>query len=344
MLFVGPTLRRGGGIASVLRSYSSILPSFRSLATNSRLGPVASAAKTAAILLRLPLIKLAGHTDILHIHGATGKSWCRKALIMRWANFLGFKTVYHSHGGSMAEYSTRYGRDRMGRILRRCAAVATLSAYWQRFFTDTFALTNVKVINNIVEQPAPDEIHTTRPPGAPLRLLFLGTVNTAKGIFDLVETIAANASRWRGHLTLALAGDGPEMERLRETIAELCITDMVRLHGWVEGAEKKELFRQADAVILPSYIEGMPICILEGIARAMPVIATNVGGIPEILTDNVNGFIFPPGDTRAIASAINAYIADPTLLATHGAESLRRSRPFLPDAVRASLAALYRSL
>ncbi len=88
----------------------------------------------------------------------------------------------------------------------------------------------------------------------------------------------------------------------------------------------------------------MPISILEGMARAMPVIASNVGGIPEIVTDGVNGFIFAPGDTHALASAINAYLSTDGLLARHGAESLLRAEPFLPEAVIASLASLYRSL
>ena len=88
----------------------------------------------------------------------------------------------------------------------------------------------------------------------------------------------------------------------------------------------------------------MPVCILEGMARAMPAIASNVGGIPEIVENGVNGFIFAPGNREALAAAIDAYIANPALIAAHGTASLRRAAPFLPDAVRGSLATLYRTL
>lgn len=350
VVYIGPTLRADGGIATVLRSYRDMLPAFRHIATNSRFGPLGSAVKMAALMVRLPLMKLAGGTDILHIHGATGKSWMRKSLIIRWGAFLGFKTVYHSHGGSMAEYSQRYGREKMGRTLRRCAAIATLSHYWRHFFSETFGHPNVAVINNVVERPADEELHTAAPrrmlpsENAPLRLLFLGAINEKKGIFDLVETIAAHAGDWRGRVILEVGGDGPMMTQLREMLKQRGIDEMIRLHGWISGSDKENLFKQCDAIVLPSYIEGMPISILEGMARAMPVIASNVGGIPEIVTDGVNGFIFAPGDTHALASAINAYLSTDGLLARHGAESLLRAEPFLPEAVIASLASLYRSL
>ena len=159
-----------------------------------------------------------------------------------------------------------------------------------------------------------------------------------------METIAAHAGDWRGRVILEVGGDGPMMTQLREMLKQRGIDEMIRLHGWISGSDKENLFKQCDAIVLPSYIEGMPISILEGMARAMPVIASNVGGIPEIVTDGVNGFIFAPGDTHALASAINAYLSTDGLLARHGAESLLRAEPFLPEAVIASLASLYRSL
>lgn len=350
VVHIGPSLHREGGITSVMKSYRAMLPSFRHIATNSRLGPAGSAVRMAALLVRLPLLRLLGKADILHIQGGSGKSWLRKSLIIKWGATLGFKVVYHSHGGMMAEYSLRYGRGRMARVLRKCSAVVVLSDYWRRFFTSELKLPRVEIINNVVEAPAGTEIHTytdDMPAGSrptPLRLLFLGSINEQKGIFDLVETISANASRWRGRLSLAVGGDGPAMEQLRTAIDNLGVADMVTLHGWVSGEAKNTLLKQSDAIVLPSYIEGMPICILEGMARAMPTIASNVGGIPEIVENGVNGFIFAPGNRQALADAIDAYMENPALIATHGTAALRRAAPFLPDAVRSSLATLYRTL
>ena len=350
VVHIGPSLHREGGITSVMKSYRAMLPSFRHIATNSRLGPTGSAVRMAALIVRLPVLRLLGKTDILHIQGGSGKSWLRKSLIIKWGSALGFKVVYHSHGGLMAEYSLRYGRGRMAKVLRRCSAVVVLSDYWRRFFTSELNLPRVEIINNVVEAPASTDLHTypddmaSDSSSASLRLLFLGSINEKKGIFDLVETIAANASRWRGKLSLAIGGDGPAMDQLRESVDHLGVGDMVTFHGWVSGDAKNALLRHSDAIVLPSYIEGMPVCILEGMARAMPAIASNVGGIPEIVENGVNGFIFGPGDRKALADAIDAYIANPALIAAHGTASLRRAAPFLPDAVRSSLAKLYRTL
>lgn len=349
VVYICPSMRVLGGISSVMHSYRSMLPTFRHMATNSRYGIVVSALKTAAIMGRLALMRPFSPVRIVHIHGGSGKSWMRKSLILSWAKLLGYKVVMHVHGGGFKKYIDRTGSRRIRRLLGRCDRVVTLTHGWQDYFTRELGLDNVTVINNVVtRQPAQTTASRLAAPmrgtpGKPMRFVFLGRICQLKGVYDLAEVIGRNAARWRGRAQFTIGGTG-EDQKLADTLDRLGIADMVQTPGWVDGKDKQRLIDAADVMMLPSYIECLPVCLLEAMASAMPSIATEVGGIPEIITTGVNGILIPPVDHTALTAAIDHYLDHPGDVVSHGREGLARVPAFYPQAVKAQLSQLYHGL
>ena len=337
VLYIGPDIDEPGGMAAVLRAYRSMLPSFHYLQTNSRHGTIRGAARLLATLLCMPIERLRGR-KLLHVHGASGKSFVRKSLVIRWGRLLGYKAIFHCHGGGIRDYFDHIGVDKARRTLDSCDAIIVLSEYWRQYFSTTFPGSSVSVLNNVV---VPIE-RTRRKADGKLRLLFLGTINDGKGIFDLVDTIAANRDRWHGRLELIIGGKGDDA-RLRKAIADGGIADMVDFRGIISGEAKNAAFAQADIAILPSYVEALPIFLMEAMACGMPVISTPVGGIPELVGDR-SGILVTPGDRAALAAAIDSYLSDPTLVQTHGARALDRIKPYLPATVTSRLAEIYEAM
>lgn len=339
VLTIGPDIEDQGGMASVLQLYRRELPAFHYLRSNSRHGTVAGLFPLIALMCRLPFARLKGRR-ILHVHTADGKSFIRKSWIMVWGRLWGYKIIYHCHAGGTKAYFEARGIDRVKAILNKCEASIVLSESWRKYFAETIGLKHIHVLNNIVE-PAPSG-NGRRITDKPLRLLFMGTLTDNKGIFDLVDAIGRNAGTFRGNMTLAIAGSGDEL-RLQRKIDEYGIADMISIIGWITGDRKEQAFTDADIAILPSYYEGSPIFLLEAMAHSMPVISTNVGGIPDIV-DSSNGILTAPGDLDAIAQAIAHYINTPQDVATHGHRSIEKVSAFFPVAVVKKLTEIYRSV
>jgi glycosyltransferase involved in cell wall biosynthesis len=127
-------------------------------------------------------------------------------------------------------------------------------------------------------------------------------------------------------------------------IAANQLQDLVEFKGWVTGAQKKALLQQADVFVLPSYYEGVPVAILEAMSYGKPIIATPVGGIPEIVQSGMNGWLHQPGDQAALLNAIRHYIDQPQSIQTHGAWSGKMIQDYYPGSIMPQLEGIYRSL
>lgn len=339
VLYLGPSRKGRGGIASVLNIYSEHFPDFRQLTTNSPGGTLAGILPMLRTMACLPLERLRGR-KILHVHAAGGKSFIRKAMLMTEAKALGYKIVFHSHSGTVLSFYSHFGIPRVRRILKMASKIVVLSKFWEEYYRTTFGLKNVEILHNPVE-PAAEPATTSGE--LPLQLLFMGLITDPKGIFDLIEVLGANAARWRGRVFLTVGGVG-ETERFFARINELGISDMINYIGWATGEEREAAFRRSQILVLPSYAEGLPMSIIEAMIRSKAVIASHVGGIPEIVTPDENGFLIAPGDRRALATAIDCFLLNPALIGRFGAEGARRAAAYHPDRITADLMALYSKL
>lgn len=335
VLFIGPDLNGRGGIVSVLRAYRDTLPAFHFISTNSHRGLIPGLLNFARTLVALPFIRIFRPYTSLDIHGANGKSWARKRLIINLGHLLGYRIVFHMHGGELRKYVAAKGSEYYMKCFRKCHHVVFLTDAWTKYAQQVLGCTNAVTLMNIV--PAPTMTKQPHADGAPISLVYLGYIYKEKGIFDLLDVIAANRDRWRGKLTLTIGGQWNE-DRVLSFIKDNGLDEMVKFVGWVSGDAKSKILSTTDILILPSYYEGLPISVLEAMSYAMPVITTPVGGIPEVVTDGVEGTLFAPGDKPGLTAAIDRYIDNPSLIAKHGDAGLKKSQMFSPQRIAKQLA------
>lgn len=159
----------------------------------------------------------------------------------------------------------------------------------------------------------------------PLRVLYVGRLVPEKGVQFLLEAVALIAKEMPCELWIA--GNGPFEPDLRAKAEELKIISNVRWLGRVPwGKELFELMRQCDIFVLPSLGEGLPLTIVEAMSQSLPIIASRVGGIPEIVKDNTSGILVEPGNSLAIARAIRQVATNAELRQKLVTEGLRVAR------------------
>jgi len=144
--------------------------------------------------------------------------------------------------------------------------------------------------------------------GRGTRLLFVGRLAEQKGLPILLDALAKVEGA-----TLDIAGDGPERKLLEQRVDELNISDRVKILGYQSQTQVRALLKEADLFVMSSFAEGLPVVLIEAMAAGVPVVATWVAGIPEIVRDEHNGLLVPPGDAKALAQAIRRLLNDPDL-------------------------------
>ncbi|NNL71793.1 MAG: glycosyltransferase family 4 protein [Silicimonas sp.] len=136
-----------------------------------------------------------------------------------------------------------------------------------------------------------------------LGFLSVARLSPEKGHFHLLDGFAAVHAR-HPEARLVLAGDGPSRSEIEARITEMGLTDAVEITGWVDAARVKAELARATAFVLPSFSEGLPVVIMEAMARGRPVISTYVAGIPELVLPGKTGWLVPPSDTEALTAAM----------------------------------------
>jgi glycosyltransferase involved in cell wall biosynthesis len=152
-------------------------------------------------------------------------------------------------------------------------------------------------------------------------IVAAGRLSPEKGFARLVEA-AALLVRSEPDLGVVIFGEGPLRGDLTRQIADLGLQDEVVLAGFHSNIE--DFLPHADVVALPSYTEGLPVIALEALAARVPVVATSVGGVPEVVEDGLSGFLVPPGDAVALALRIAKVLSDESLRRAMGLRGRQR--------------------
>jgi len=160
---------------------------------------------------------------------------------------------------------------------------------------------------------------------APLHIVYIGRVAREKGLYEALQGVRI-AHELGVDARLVVAGGGPEQARLERYAHALGISTRVTFAGPVFGADKVRLLDGAHVMLLPSYSEGMPYALLEAMAAGIPVVATPVGAIPDVLTHGTHGFLVPPRDGKAIAEALAVLAGDRERLSWMSRACRRRIR------------------
>ncbi len=140
-------------------------------------------------------------------------------------------------------------------------------------------------------------------------VLFVGNLVRGKGVDDLLDAFAALSSR-RPTARLVIVGDGPRRTVLAARADTRGIADRVELRGRIPHRELPAIMARASMLVLPSYSEGTPRVILEAMAMQLPVVATSVGGIPDMVANGRSGLLVPAGSVTRLAAAIERVLAD----------------------------------
>jgi glycosyltransferase involved in cell wall biosynthesis len=162
-----------------------------------------------------------------------------------------------------------------------------------------------------------------RPDPSPFQILCVGRLAPVKGQHVLIA--AAGALVREGHdILLRFAGDGPDRTELLRDVDVRGLSHNVFFAGNVDQDTLRGLYRQCDALALPSFGEGLPVVLMEAMAMEIPCIATWVAGVPELIRDGVDGLLVPPADAESLARAILRLKSDPALRLRIGQEARRR--------------------
>jgi colanic acid/amylovoran biosynthesis glycosyltransferase len=157
----------------------------------------------------------------------------------------------------------------------------------------------------------------------PFELLCVGRLVAAKGQHVLLDAVHRMVSRGV-HIRLRLVGDGPERTCLEQEAARRALHPHVIFEGSVNQDRIREFYNAADAFVLASFAEGVPVVLMEAMAMEIPCVATYVAGIPQLIRDDVDGLLVPPADVHALTTAIERLTGDPALCRRLGAAGRAR--------------------
>lgn len=301
ILMVGPDLSLRGGIVSVVEGYlEGGLPQacnrFDYLGTGVGSSKLGKAVSFSQSLMRY--IKLLPAYDVVHLHISARGSYKRKSIMARIAHKAHKRVILHDHDGEFAKTFEKSGeayrcdvRETFGIADR----VIVLSEEWRDYFAENVCdQKNIIVVHNGVNVP-------TKPcsPCSHQDILFLGRLDARKSPDVLLRASREVLARFP-NVKIIFGGDG-EVEKNKKLAEELGIARNCEFHGWVSGLDREALFARAGVYCLPSKNEGLPMSVLEAMARGIPTVATAVGGVPQVIEDGKSGFLIDVDDVDGLA-------------------------------------------
>lgn len=180
-----------------------------------------------------------------------------------------------------------------------------------------------RVIYAGIDAPSADSPSPSHGASSEIILGTAGRLIALKGIEYLLQAAAALQSEFPG-IRVEIAGAGPQREKLEETVAQIGLAGRVKFLGWVDDVQW--VLPRWDVFVMPSLEEGFPIAALDAMAAGLPVIASSVGGIPELVVDGETGWLVPPADVATLVSRLRPLLCDPEQRQSMGAAGRDRVR------------------
>ncbi len=298
-------------------------------------------------LLRLPVAPIRtrskGYIGLLVSWGLSLTLWCvrrrlwgrrrRFALIhfhcseLPWtfvfapiaASILGLPLVLTVHCSAIATFhpETPLGRLLLGpaRVaerlaLRRADAVIVLTERIRRVYAEQALIADERVF------VIPDGVRTRQfaatdePPAQSPTVVYCGRFAPEKGWADFVAAVKLITAEGRRDVRFVMCGDGNQLAECRRAAARLGLAQMIDLPGHIDRDHVAALIRKAAIVVVPSRHEELGGTVLEALSTGRPVVATAVGGLPEVIDDGVTGLLVPPGSPEQIAGAVGRLLDD----------------------------------
>lgn len=244
---------------------------------------------------------------IAHLHNHFGNSSGSVAMLTSVLSGIPFS--YTMHGPAIFFEPHHWRIDEKIARARFVACISHFCRSQGMIFSDPVHWDKLKIIHCGVR---PDRYGRTAghaAGGAGKRIIFVGRLAAVKGVPVLLEAFA-RARATHPEAELVLVGDGAERPRITARAADLGLGSSVRFAGYLTQDQVADELAQADIFALPSFAEGVPVVLMEAMATGLPVIATRIAGIGELVEEGASGFLVPPGDVDTLADRLCALLAD----------------------------------
>ena len=283
------------------------------------------------------LWRVAGRTDLLHVMANSGWSWhLYAAPAICIARLRGTPSVVNYRGGEAETFLAR-SSPRVAKTMQRTSALVVPSGFLKKAFEQRGL--ESEIVPNIIDTerfkpaasgmvPGKRRIVVTR------NLEPIYDIPMALRAFSLVVQAIPDAS-------LVVAGSGPELKALQSLAAELGIDGAVDFCGSLDRDQIADLYRSASLVLNPSRVDNMPNSVLEAMASGVPVVSTNVGGVPWILRHDINGLLVASGDHAAMAAAAERVLRDRELASRLRAAALADIQQYTWPRIKQQWSAVY---
>jgi len=311
VLVVGPT--HGGGIVSYIAEQTRRLEDRVDLTVHDSgapptgSGPVRVVQALVLGVVALVRFALRSPPDLVHVHTSHRFSFYRKGLYVLFSRYVwDAPVVLHVHGSGFDEFVRTDSRPVAAyqrSVFDACDRIVVLSPSWKDVVATRADEGKIEVLPNAVDldnyeaDPTDDRAH----------VVFVSNLIERKGVADLAAAVEELDRRRPGEFRVSIAGDGPLSDVIEELAAE---HDAVTYHGYVSEERKQRLLAEGSIYVLPTYAEGLPIAMLEGMAAGNAVVSTAVAAIPEVV-DEDRGILVEPGDVEALIDALKELVADP---------------------------------
>jgi glycosyltransferase involved in cell wall biosynthesis len=220
--------------------------------------------------------------------------------------------------------------------LRRTRAMIAPSRFLAEVLSEEFPPSLVQHIYNGIDMPA-----ASSPLQHGRHFLYVGRLEAVKGVDVLIQAVAC-ARRQEPSLKLTVVGDGRERLALEALTDSLALSNVVEFRGWLPAESVWSVIQECDILVIPSvWPENLPTVALEAIGAGRPIIASRIGGIPELVEDGSTGFVVDPYDVEALAERLCRLASDPSLCRRMGLAARRRAAIYTTDRFVAEVLSLY---
>jgi glycosyltransferase involved in cell wall biosynthesis len=249
---------------------------------------------------------------------AQGPGFYKDALIVLLVRLFGIKPVYHFHNKGITANKINFFENILYRLVFRNADVILISERLYYDFRKYVPETRVHYCTNGIPDCSGLRAQSLRHPSQGkdkiCQLLFLSHLFESKGIFILLEACKILQNRKLNFHCTVVGGEGDvTVQQFISEVNGSGMKDCVSYAGKKHWEDKAEAFTNADIFVHPSYLDCLPLVLLEAMQNSLPVISTDHGAIPDAVEDGVTGFIVPQKDAEALAEKLEILIKDPDL-------------------------------
>lgn len=342
VLMIGPDRSVHGGISSVVNNYYEAGLDKR--IDLCYIGTMVDGPKWMKLICAVKayfrfLVKLPKY-DIVHVNMASDASYYRKSVFIRTAGIYHKKIVIHQHGGSFMDFYEKElsdaGRRRAKRLFSMGNAFLVLGTAWKDFFGTIIERERITVFPNAIQLPLLEKKQY-----GVRKILFLGRMCKEKGIGELLTVMPKIKEKYPDvHLYLGGVWEDQELKAKAVPLKDY-VTDL----GWISGAAKQKYLEKCDIFVMPSYFEGQPVSILEAMANACGIVASRIGGIPDMIIEDETGIFVKPQDTKTLEEGLCRLLAEPELCRMLGENARRKieNEFSIEDSIK-QLLAVYESI